>query len=246
MPPDLALPRAQAPALSAEWRAALVRLALVWLALLGLGWRQWAAMADQWWNSSTYTHVLLVPAIIGWLVSQRTEQLRQMQPRAWAMGLAPFALAALAWLAGQLAGVAMAEQLGAVLLLASAVPVLLGPRLATALAFPLGYMLVLVPFGDELVPLLQTITARMTVAQLLESPAVIDAHAKRMRSRSAAWSDADFLSLALRDLVEVRRVDRHRHAQRPKFPCRLQPTNSPRGKPERSTYSHPLGATHWY
>jgi exosortase A len=165
MRPDLVLPfTAQQVRLTTAWRMALARLALVWLGLALLCAPQWAAMADQWWNSSTYTHVLLVPAIIGWLVSQRIDQLRQLSPQPWPLGLVPFAAAALVWLAGRLAGVALAEQLGAVLLLATAVPALLGVRLAAALAFPLGYMLALVPFGDELVPLLQTITARMTVA----------------------------------------------------------------------------------
>ncbi|MFX9969656.1 archaeosortase/exosortase family protein, partial [Acinetobacter baumannii] len=53
---------------------------------------------------------------------------------------------------------------------------LLGPRVAAALLFPLGYMLFLVPFGDEMIPLLQTVTARLTMVFLAISqvPATID------------------------------------------------------------------------
>ena len=51
---------------------------------------------------------------------------------------------------------------------ALAIAALLGASLiATVIAgllFPLSYMLFLVPFGDELIPALQTITARLTVA----------------------------------------------------------------------------------
>ena len=43
---------------------------------------------------------------------------------------------------------------------------LLGPRIAAAQLFPLGYMLTLVPFGDELIPFLQTITAKLTMDML--------------------------------------------------------------------------------
>ena len=41
---------------------------------------------------------------------------------------------------------------------------LMGPRAVLGLLFPLAYMLFLVPMGDELVPLLQTITAKITIA----------------------------------------------------------------------------------
>jgi EpsI family protein len=53
---------------------------------------------------------------------------------------------------------------------------LLGPRVAAAQLFPLGYMLTLVPFGDELIPFLQTITAKLTMVLLAVSqvPATID------------------------------------------------------------------------
>jgi EpsI family protein len=53
---------------------------------------------------------------------------------------------------------------------------LLGPRVGAALAFPLGYLLLVVPFGDELVPPLQMITAAITIAlvHLSGIPATID------------------------------------------------------------------------
>ena len=50
------------------------------------------------------------------------------------------------------------------MLLQGAVAVLLGPRIVAGLLFPLAYMLFLVPFGDEIVPPLQTITAHIAVA----------------------------------------------------------------------------------
>jgi hypothetical protein len=76
MPPDAAAPAiGPQPApwrwlatIDPQWRAGLVRLAAAWLALIVLFRADWLAMADQWWNSSTYNHVLLVPAIIAWLV----------------------------------------------------------------------------------------------------------------------------------------------------------------------------------
>lgn len=160
----------------APWRAALPGLACAWLALIALFHADWTAMADQWWNSSTYTHILVVPAIIAWLVWTRAPQLAVLTPRPWWPGMLPFAGAAFLWLLGDLAGFSLASQAGAVAMLAGAVLVLLGPKVATALAFPLAYMVFLVPFGDELVPPLQMITARLTTALVGISgiPAQID------------------------------------------------------------------------
>ncbi|OCC23238.1 exosortase A [Croceicoccus estronivorus] len=150
--------------LSPVWRMPAARLLCVWTALIAVFWRDWADMAWQWWDSSTYNHVLLVPAILIWLVALRREELLKMQPRAWWWGLLPFAGALFVWLLGAFSGLNVARQLGAVLMLQAAVLALLGPRVAIGLLFPLAYMFFLVPFGDELVPALQTITAKITIA----------------------------------------------------------------------------------
>ena len=134
------------------WRKPLVQLALVWLAVIALFRTDWAAMAGQWWNISTYNHVLLIPAIIAWLVWQRLGQLFRLQPATWWPGLALFAAAMLLWLLGAFAGLAIIRQLGVVAMLIATALALLGPRVGAGLIFPLGYMLMLVPFGEELVP----------------------------------------------------------------------------------------------
>ncbi|GGD52463.1 exosortase A [Erythrobacter arachoides] len=146
------------------WRLPLLRLALAWAALLILFAPDWAAMASQWWDSSTYNHVLVVPAIIAWLVLQRADELAYLSPRAWWPGLVPMAGALFVWLLGDVSSLATASQLGAVAMLPAAVLTLLGPRVAWALAFPLAYSVFLVPVGEEIVPMLQTITAKITIA----------------------------------------------------------------------------------
>jgi len=162
--------------LSPAWRSALVRLVLVWAVLIGLFHSDWAEMAGQWWNSSTYNHILLVPAIIAWLVWQRAEPLLRIAPTSWWPGLVLAAGAALVWLLGTFSGLATASQAGAVGLLAASAVTLLGPRASTALVFPLGYMFFLVPIGDELVPALQMVTADIAIrlVELSGMQAVID------------------------------------------------------------------------
>ena len=159
-----------------QWRAPLLHLAIAGLLLAVLFRADWAAMAQQWWNSSTYNHILLIPAIVVWLVLQRAEALARMTPAAWWPGAVLFGAALLIWLLGAMSDVALVRQFGAVALLIAAVVVLVGPRVGAALAFPLGYLLFLVPFGDEIVPQLQMITAGLTIAlvHLSAIPAAID------------------------------------------------------------------------
>ncbi|MEZ5737516.1 MAG: exosortase A [Novosphingobium sp.] len=162
--------------LSPAWRSAVIRLALVWTALIVLFRSDWSDMAAQWWGSSTYNHILLVPVIIVWLVWQRADQLLRITPAIWWPGLLLATGAALAWLLGAISGLSIASQTGAVGLVVASAVTLLGPRVSTGLIFPLGYMFLLVPFGDELVPALQMVTADIATALVDWSgiPAKID------------------------------------------------------------------------
>ena len=163
-------PRAEA------WRLGLAQLIAVWGLDLVLFRADWWAMAGQWLNSSTYTHVLLVPVILVWLVARRMAALRALSPQCWWPGALGLAGALVVWLAGALAGIWQVSEFGAVAVAIAAVPMVMGPRVGVALAFPLGYMLFLVPMGDELIPLLQLVTAKLTVGliHLSHVPASID------------------------------------------------------------------------
>lgn len=168
--------RARWTSLSPDWRAGIVRLALAWTLLLAVFWSDWRAMAGQWWDSSTYNHVLLVPAILAWLVAQRGPALLRLESGTSLAALLPASAAAFLWLLGSFSGLDLARQAGAVGLAMAAVPLLLGARVSLGLLFPLAYMVFLVPFGDTLVPTLQMITAEITVwlVHLSGVPAHID------------------------------------------------------------------------
>ena len=179
MPPEaIASPPSArlAVSLPTAWRGPLLLLGGAWIALIALFLGDWQAMAGQWWDTSTYNHVLLVPAILAWLVALRRRELARLVPEAWWPGLIVVAGAAFVWVLGSFAGLSLARQLGAVVMLQGAVLASMGPRVSAGLAFPLAYMLFLVPFGDELIPLLQLVTARITMALLALSgiPAALD------------------------------------------------------------------------
>lgn len=151
---------------AAAWRHRATLLGLTALALIALFARDIAHMASIWWNSSTFNHCLLILPIIAWLVQQRWPAIRGLTPRSWWPGLMLVAAGAFAWLIGEAAGVALGRHFGLIVMLQGAVVTLLGKRISRALVFPIAYALFLVPFGEEFVPALQMLTAKMSMVLL--------------------------------------------------------------------------------
>ena len=148
------------------WRQNLVRLALVIATLLLVFARDAAAMALIWWNVSTYSHCLFILPLVGWLIWQRRDEVMAIGPLSYPPGLAFVFAGALLWMLGQVAGVALFRHAGLVFMIQSSVLTLLGPQVTRGLLFPLFYLVFLVPFGDELIPALQTITAKLCMVFL--------------------------------------------------------------------------------
>ncbi len=148
---------------SSLWSRHLTMLALLWAALLLLFHRDVIDIVRIWWDSSTYSHCLLLVPIIGWLVHQRREEVARLEPVGWWPSLLWTAGGALLWLLGELGGIALFRHAGLIVMLQGAVAATLGEQVTRGLLFPLFYMFFLVPFGEELVPPMQTITAKLSM-----------------------------------------------------------------------------------
>jgi exosortase A len=146
------------------WKRSLIALAAAIAVILLLFRADAAAMADQWWNSSTYQHCLFILPITAWLIWQRRHEVATVAPQGWAPGLILVALAALAWLVGEAGGASLIRHAALVLMIQASVLAILGPNVTRALLFPVFYLIFLVPFGDEFVPALQTVTAKIVIA----------------------------------------------------------------------------------
>jgi exosortase A len=163
-------------AIAQGWRKPLGWLCVAAAVLTLVTAREWAEMLHQWWNIDTYNHILLVPPIVAWLVWLKAEDLAAMTPRASLWGLGVVAAGLSLWLLGRITGINLLAHAGAVGALQGAIVAFLGVRVCVMLALPLAFLAFLVPFGDEIIPFLQAITARMAIALTLASgvPAQIE------------------------------------------------------------------------
>jgi exosortase A len=148
------------------WRDALTRLLVVTLVMLALFWRDAYDITKIWWTSSTFAHCLFIAPLSGWLVWQRRDEVAKLTPRTWAFGLIPLTAGAVSWLLGEAGSIALLRHAGLILMLQSLVPIMLGPQVTRGMLFPLFYLVFLVPFGEEFVAPLQTLTAKLSMAFL--------------------------------------------------------------------------------
>lgn len=158
------------------WLGPLAAWALVMCALLLLYRHDVAHIVGLWWRTDTFGHCLLIPPILAWLTWQRRNELAQLVPCPWLPAALLLLALGLVWMAGEVAGVALVRHGAVVLSLIASVPLVFGLTVARGLTFVLFFALFMVPAGEELVPLLQTITAdfSMVMLDLFQVPAYND------------------------------------------------------------------------
>lgn len=124
------------------------------------------SIARTWNNSATYTHGWLILPFSAWLIWRQRAFVAPLRPRVWWPALVAAVVLELVWVAAAIASVVGPQQAVVVALIPVTVLLLLGPGVTRALAFPLGYLVFAIPWGDGLVPMLQDVTAYMAVGLL--------------------------------------------------------------------------------
>jgi exosortase A len=152
--------------MTARWKSHLLALTASIITTLILLHRDVADMATIWWDSSTYNHQMFIVPIIGWLIWQRKDELASHAPRAFWWGLTLVVAAGFGWALGEAGGISLFRHAALVLMIQALVLTICGPTIVRALLFPLFYLIFLIPIGEELVPLLQTITAKLCMVFL--------------------------------------------------------------------------------
>jgi len=147
-----------------------------------------SAMVGIWLRSDTFTHGFVVVPIVLWLVWHKRATLAQLQPQPNAWALLPLALAAFAWLLGDLVAVNALTQLALVSMLVLLVPALFGLAITRMLGFALAFMFFAVPFGEFAMPQLMQWTADFTVMALRASGVPVYREGLQFIIPSGSWS----------------------------------------------------------
>lgn len=151
---------------SAAWRKTLLMLALSLLAVIALLQPTFMSMVDIWERSETFAHGYVILPISLWLIWRNRKHLAAIPAATDWRALAAIILLGLGWLAARVGGVQIIEQYALVGILISTVWLLLGMRQLRALAFPLAFLLLMVPNGEGLIPPMMEFTADFTVAMV--------------------------------------------------------------------------------
>ncbi len=146
------------------WLKALGLLALTWMTITLLFLPTAQSMVAIWERSETYAHGYVILPIALWLIWRDRRRLAAVETRPDARALIAVVGLLLLWLVAWAGGVLVAEQYALVGLWIAAVWALFGPKLLKAAAFPLFYLLLMVPNGEFLMQPLMGFTADFTVA----------------------------------------------------------------------------------
>jgi exosortase A len=144
----------------------LVILTVAWLLVIYLFSDTVLSAAAQWRHSQTFSHCFLILPITLYLMWRQRERIIGLAPAPNYWGLPLLGLIGAAWLLGHIGVVLVVQQLAVVAMLQALVFTIAGWPVTRAFLFPLTFLIFAVPFGDDLVPPLQSLTALFTVKAL--------------------------------------------------------------------------------
>jgi exosortase len=153
-------------------------------------------LAWQWWDDSNYTHGFLVPIFSGVLLWQRRKQLAALPAEGSWIGLPVLLLGIGALLLGDIGSENFLMRTSLIAILVGLVLFLLGSRVLRVVAFPLLFLIFMVPLPSTLfyavaLPL-QTLAAR-NAAWTLETlgvPVLLDGNVIHLTKQSLGVAEA--------------------------------------------------------
>jgi len=148
----------------AGWRNTLMLLSLSLIAVILLLQPTFMSMVDIWERSETFAHGYVILPISLWLIWRNRQTLAAIPAHTDWRALIVIVGLGLGWLAARVGGVQVVEQYALVGILISVVWLLLGLKQLRALAFPMAFLLLMVPNGEGLIPPMMEFVADFTVA----------------------------------------------------------------------------------
>jgi len=145
---------------SNDWRMIGMAVGIAILCVVGLYWETVQSMVATWAGSRTFMHGFLVLPVAGYLVwCRRHLWIPQVpNPSVWAvLALVPLGIF---WYVGEITNLIWIQQTAFVGMLPALVWAMLGNNIIKILAWPLAFLVFMIPVGTALDPWLQDFTAR--------------------------------------------------------------------------------------
>ncbi|MEM6579651.1 MAG: exosortase A [Pseudomonadota bacterium] len=146
------------------------------------------SMVEIWMRSDTFAHGILILPISIWLVWSRRHELQgaMARPQPWVLILT-FA-GGLVWLLAEIVDVNLIRQLALIGILITGIWAILGTALAWRLAFPLGFLFLMVPMGEGLIQPMVEFTADTTHMLVQATGIPIYREGRLLHLPSGSWS----------------------------------------------------------
>ncbi len=164
---------------------AVLGIALAWL----LFWYRDTLMSivHIWERSDTYAHGYLVAPISLWLVWRHREHIKGVPLAPSLLGVLAGAVAGFGWLLGELTSVASVSQFALVGMIIAVIWAVMGTAVLRAYAFPIFFLVFLVPFGEFLFPTMMDWTTHFVVGALRLSGIPVYAEGRSLVIPSGNW-----------------------------------------------------------
>ncbi|MES1925730.1 exosortase A [Salinisphaera sp. T31B1] len=152
------------------------------------------SLVETWSRTGTFQFAFLIFPICAVLVWGRRHWLARVYAEPAPHGLWAALALAMLWLVGAVADINLFQHIAAVTIWPVWIYVFYGWPVARILAFPMGYVLFAIPFGNFMVVPLQTITAHLSVAvlHLTDVPVLMEGHF--IDTPAAKWHVAEACS----------------------------------------------------
>jgi exosortase A len=182
------------------WKPALAALGITLAAILLLYRETALSMVALWASSDTYAHGYVIVPIALVLMWLKRRVLASIVPRPSLLGFVLLFGCGFVWLAAEAGQVQVAQQYAMSAMIPAAVVAIAGRQVAWALAFPLAFLLLAVPFGEAFLPRLMDWTANFTVGALQLTGIPVYREGNFFSIPSGSWSVVEACS-GLRYLI---------------------------------------------
>lgn len=141
----------------------LLMLALFLTSLVISYWSTVSSMVAIWYRSDTFAHGFIIAPISAWLIWRQRNFLTSVNLEWEWRFLIPLAGSGFLWLLGYLVNALVVQHLAFVCLIIFGVLAFVGLEVGRRLAFPLFFLLLMVPMGEDLIAPMMEFTATSTV-----------------------------------------------------------------------------------